>query len=73
MTTVNEIEAARKAEHDKITKAYYKDKTMSKAEFDSKHVALDSKHDITAASDYTPQEKTDLEKLIEYAKAQEWI
>lgn len=56
MSTVKEISAARKVEHNAITKAYYIDKTMSKPEFDALHTTLDTRHDVTKASDYIESE-----------------
>ncbi len=40
MPTKNEIEQAHKTEHDRITRAYYVDKTLSKADFEVQHAAL---------------------------------
>lgn len=73
MTTVNQIVTNRSKEHDRITKAYYKDHTMSKTEFDQLHKDLDTNFDITIASNYVVGEKSDLEKLVEHAKSEGWI
>lgn len=64
MSTMAEIRVARKEEHDEITQAYYKDKTMSEEEFDEKHSTLDTRHDITKADDYIkPTSETSEEKI----------